>query len=81
MAPTLPVDVYGVECDESQVATLLKIHHLKPKTKTLQRLGEFSVKSGNLFQRTIASAMSAGARHIKNKKKIDLCGWLVEYFV
>jgi len=25
--------------------------------------------------------MSAGARHIKNKKKIDLCGWLVEYFV
>ena len=29
MAPTLPVDVDGVEYDESQVATLLKIHHLK----------------------------------------------------
>jgi hypothetical protein len=29
MAPTLPVDVYGAECNELQVATLLKIQHLK----------------------------------------------------
>ena len=43
MAPALPVDVCGAEYDELQVATLLEIHHLKPKTKTLQRLGEFSV--------------------------------------
>ena len=44
MAPALPVDVCGAEYDELQVATLLEIHHLKTKTKTLQRFGEFSVK-------------------------------------
>jgi hypothetical protein len=38
------------------------IFPLKTKTKNCQRVGSFSVKSGNEFQRTIALAMSAGAR-------------------
>ena len=70
MAPTLPVDVYGTKYDELQVATFFlfvrKTHHLKTKTKDHQRIGGLSVKLCNPFQRTIASAMSAGARHIKN---------------
>ena len=43
MAPTLPVDVDGAEYDELRVPTLLKIHHLKPKTKNWQRFASFSV--------------------------------------
>ena len=55
MAPVLPVDVYGGKYDELQVATFFvrKTHHLKTKTKTLQRLGEFSVKSATRNQQAI----------------------------
>ena len=44
MAPTLPVDVDGVEYDESQVPTLLKnTPFKKTKTKNWQRFASFSV--------------------------------------
>jgi hypothetical protein len=45
---SIPSDVYGAKYDEFKLRRFFrKIHHLKTKTKTLQRIGEFSVKSGN----------------------------------
>ena len=75
MAPTLPVDVCGAEYDELRVSTLLKNTPLKKlKRKLSNALESFLYNCATRFKGHIASAMSAGARHIKNCFRQSLAG-------